>query len=576
MALTAVLLIASTMALLVIALAVRLGFHQRLPLALSGAWDADDAADFAAARYGDRTIFELLEPVPWGRAEGATGPDTWSARRVRDCVASLGAGLRHATALGRFDRVVIYKDNHFDLFLFALAAARVGGIAAPANGALTPEQVGAYAGHLTARVLITDRQRHGALVAAAVLPSCLEHVVLVDGRPDDEPGEGPAWRVHAIHELLVSATTGAPAFRRGARYPLFIVHTSGTTGFPKGVIILKEGHRSSIRAALCFNLLRRSDLAFASIPYNHQVTLLYLNAALVFGARMLLASRFDAREALETIDRRRPAVYFGFPITYTQMAPHLGSYGLRSVRIWATTADASHEVHQREFLRRGRFLRDLGIPRDGALFVDGLGSSEVGLPALLRLAGPWTRRFGRRVGRPVPFFGPKVKVVDADGRPVQRGTPGRLMIRGSSMFGGYWNAHDVFFAATRDGWWFTGDVVLREKDGEYVHLDREVDVIDHERGRSYTLLVEEELLKHPAVFDVSVFAGQSARGTPVPAAAVALREGCSVEEDVLRTELNALLPERDALAYVRTIPFAKFPIGVTGKALKRVLRTELG
>ena len=96
------------------------------------------------------------------------------------------------------------------------------------------------------------------------------------------------------------------------------------------------------------------------------------------------------------------------------------------------------------------------------------------------------------------------------------------MIKGKSMFGGYWNAHDVLYAASRDGWWFTGDVVREAADGEMIHLDREVDVIHTSSGAVYTLPLEEVLLKRDGVLDVSVFGVRPEPDAPErPAAVVA-------------------------------------------------------
>ncbi|WP_037583893.1 hypothetical protein [Stigmatella aurantiaca] len=100
-----------------------------------------------------------------------------------------------------------------------------------------------------------------------------------------------------------------------------------------------------------------------------------------------------------------------------------------------------------------------------------------------------------------------------------------------------------------------------------------MDVISHQQGVSYTLLMEEEVLKHPAVFDTTVFALTQADGKVVPAAAVALKNGAdSMDAERLRLELNAKLPEKDRLAELKVTRWSEFPIGVTGKTLKRVFR----
>jgi long-chain acyl-CoA synthetase len=564
---------------------VRLGFPERLALLFGGIRSIHKIVDEAAARHGDATLIELETPLRWKAPADkvrALHEQEWSAVRVQQTVALIAGALKKFASLSHGDRVIIYKENAFDLFLFAAASFRLGAIAAPVNGLLATESFAQYVSYLGARVIITDVATLGRLVREGARLQGVELIIVADAGAEGragiptEPGELPAGpRVLSLQWMLAQQVEPAQAVERGPDDPLYIVHTSGTTGFPKGVILLARGLTQSLKATLMFNLVGRRDLAYFCVPFNHQVTNLYIFTTLALGARVIMSSEFKAQRALETIARRRATIYFGFPITYAQLvAEDLPRYDLGSMRIWGTTADASHEVHQRPLIHRGSFLRELGIPVTGSLFVDGLGSSEVGIAALLRIAGPWTKEFGRRVGRPVPFFGPQVRVVDELWQPVPDGQPGRFAIKGPCMFGGYWNAHDRLLATSRDGWWFTGDIVMRQPNGEFVHLDREVDVISHERGVSYTLLMEEEVLKHPAVFDTTVFALTRPDGTVVPAAAVALKSSVadSVDAERLRLELNAKLPEKDRLAEVKVTHWNNFPIGVTGKTLKRVFR----
>lgn len=528
----------------------------------------------AASRTPDRILVELDAPLEWHApaAGQVAGTREWSARAIHDVVCLL-AGVLKARGVAPNDRVAIYKANAFDIFLFSAASNWLGAIAAPVNANLDPAIAGPYIGRLGASVLVTDR--HGlARLEAAGLPRCGVHaIVVVDGLESDArdvPGGPCIAPLRILLDDAVGETRHAPC---GPDDLAFVFHTSGTTGVPKGVMVAAGGMLEALRSVLKFNLVSPRDYAYFALPLNHQVAHLYLYAILLLGLRTCLGARLDAQHALDTIEGGKVTAFFGFPITFTKlMAAGADARNLSSVRIWGTTADASHEVHQRAFVQHGSFFRRLGIPRDGAVFSDGLGSTEVGIAALLRLVTPWTRKFGRRVGRPTPG-GPRVKVVGNDGLPVPKGQPGRLMIKGPAMFRGYWNAHDLLMKATRDGWWATGDIVVRVASGEYVHLDREVDVIHGAAHCSYTLLIEEILLKHPDVMDVSVFGVPGPDGSELPAAVAALHPGVGAKTaERLREEWNAMLPTADKLAYTWIEAWSSFPIGATGKTLRRVLR----
>ena len=201
------------------------------------------------------------------------------------------------------------------------------------------------------------------------------------------------------------------------------------------------------------------------------------------------------------------------------------------------------------------------------------GSSEVGTPSLIRYITTLSKKFERRIGKPgaVPF-GPKVKIVDRQGEQVQRGEVGRLIVKGKTVTEGYWNNHTKTYAETCDRWFFTGDVVRQDVDGHIIQLDREVDVIRTTNGSVYSLLIEEKIHKHPAIFDACVYGMRQKDGTQKPAIAIALNEGFDVSAESLRTELNARLSPDEQLCDIKIIQWRQFPIGLTGKTLKRVFR----
>ncbi|MCW8126115.1 class I adenylate-forming enzyme family protein [Microbulbifer halophilus] len=548
--------------------AVRLGYIGRL--ALLASWDdrIDRALEFAARRHGERKLIELAQPLAWHDERH------WNAPQILDMAGRLAACWHHLGAR-KGDRIAIYKANQFDYFLFSVAALRLGAIAVPINVNVAPEIAAGYMERLAAKLLVSDGAGWQKLSGPGDgrLPATVEQVVLTDAAGHSDTGSPP---LHRLQDLLAAELPAAPQPDRGPADPMYIVHTSGTTGVPKGVILKAEGIAQSLRSIVLFNPVSRRDLACFALPLNHQVSHLYLHGVLLMGVRCIVDSELAAPGLVRQLERRKPTVFFGFPITYTRlMQAGALDLDLSSIRIWGTTADASHEVQQRAFIPRGSFFTRLGIPKRGSLFVDGLGSSEVGIAALLRIATPWTQKFARRVGRKTPL-GPQIKIADTDGTPVPRGEVGRLMIKGKSMFDGYWNAHDVFYAATCDGWWFTGDMVRLGEDGEVVHLDREVDVIHTDRGPAYTLPLEEIVLKQSGVLDTCVFGVRpQPESAEVPAAVVALHGDAPIDNsESFRHELNRQLPEAQRLAYLWLVDWNEFPIGATGKTLKRRLREE--
>jgi acyl-coenzyme A synthetase/AMP-(fatty) acid ligase len=579
---------------------VSIGLPRRLRLAL-GPMSLERVADRAARAHGDRVLFSSDTPARWGVPRlGASGgaddgpaprPDAWSARDIRDTAGYVAAVLR-SLGLRHGDRVAILKQNHFDIHLLHLGVVRAGGVACPMNGAFAASKVAPYLLNVDARILLTDVTTLLRVLREGGRTGAVEAIVLVDQAvdiPNEQIAELTAALARAnapaglwIEDLLRGVDGPAPAVRRGSREPLYLVHTSGTTGFPKAVILRNGPQSRAMRGWLCYVHVSRRDKGYMSVPNNHQAVILSMHSLLLLGVQVRwgeAAGRdFDATRVVEELARGRYTGFFGFPITYTLLKDvPLNEYDLRSMRFWASTADAMHEAMIRSVVGIGGTFRRLGLPIRGSVYLDAQGSSEVGTPSVLRYYTTLTRRYERRIGlRHSAPFGPGVRIAN-DGGPVGRGEVGRLEVRGKTLFEAYWNNHSLTYAAVRDGWFFTGDVA-RWSGGHVVQLDREVDVIHTVGGDVYSLLIEERVHMHPAVFDACVYAARQPDGSQLPAAAIAVRDGDPVDAATLRDQLNALLSPAEQLVTVEIMDWSEFPIGVTGKTLKREFRerTEPG
>ncbi|MBC8006655.1 MAG: AMP-binding protein, partial [Prolixibacteraceae bacterium] len=325
---------------------VQLGFPQRLALLFRMRSNLSGVLEESSRRHGDKTLIELEETIAWAGEYSAN----WSANQVlATCIrlSSIWAML----GLKSSDRLAIYKANQFDIFLFSASAIRIGAIASPINCNVSAAVAARYMEKIDTRILVTDQAGYARLFedGTIVPPATVEKIVITDA---------PSWQPIAdlstplsLSALLQLSLPPVPLHALGAEDPLYIVHTSGTTGAPKGVILQSKGLIQSLRSALLFNFVSRRDVAYLAVPLNHQVSQLYLHFVLLLGVRCILNLDFDPLRILQTREKRRPTVFFAFPITYTRMiASGSDALSLDSVRVWATTADASHEVQQRAFV----------------------------------------------------------------------------------------------------------------------------------------------------------------------------------------------------------------------------------
>jgi len=217
----------------------------------------------------------------------------------------------------------------------------------------------------------------------------------------------------------------------------------------------------------------------------------------------------------------------------------------------------------------------------GSQFIDGLGSSEMGMALFGQVTTPETERNDRCIGTPLDVV-ERAAVLDEQGRELPDGVAGLLGVKTPTRTPGYWNDPEMTRRFELAGYWLTGDVVRKDAEGRFYHLDRTVDVIDTSAGPIYSLPIEEVILADVSewIVDCAVVGVPGANGSGQrPVATVRLQPDIDAPSaSVLLERVNhalaaASLTPVAALIVARNA--ADVPTGVTGKVLKRELRTRL-
>lgn len=568
----------------------RLGLIERIPLAL-GTVSLEQIPKLSARKYGTKILFTTDTPVNWTLPQlkqDYTNNTTWSAIRIEKTITFLSLLIKPLINSG--DRVAICKTNHLDIHFFMQAIIRAGGIACPMNNKFVAQHCQPYLNHTGCKVLVSDSITLGRILQEGGNLGNVEKIILAEKRNilNDDKQQKLMALLAKIEELQLlfledceaSDDNIVNAEKRSSEDIFYLVHSSGTTGFPKAVVLKNGAQAYAVKGWLCYvHVSRFFDKAFLAVPNNHQAVILTFNSSLLMGFRVHWESGYDQYtfnpdKVMGQLADEQFTGFFGFPIAYTLLKETpLDKYSKNKIRFWASTADASHEVIQRLFVQYGAAFKALGIPLDGSIFMDAQGSSEVGTPSVLRYITRFTTKFERRIGKPgsIPFC-PKVRIRINGDRLAKDGETGKLEVKGKTLFGGYWSNEEKTKEAFTDGWFFTGDVARKSPDGHIIQLDRLVDVIQTSYGEVYSLPIEEKIHKHPAVFDACVYGAYQSDGTSLPAVAIALRKGHNLSGDELLRALNATLTEKEQLHSCTIMPWSEFPIGVTGKTLKRVFR----
>jgi long-chain acyl-CoA synthetase len=337
-----------------------------------------------------------------------------------------------------------------------------------------------------------------------------------------------------------------------------ILHTSGTTGKPKGAM-LTHGNLGRNADVSVRTLVETGpdDVVMGCLPLFHVFGLTCgLNGSVLSGATLTLIPRFDPSKALEVIQRDGVTVFQGVPTMYSALltvADQVPPEATRTLRTCVSGGAALPVQVLADFEKAF-----------GCAVLEGYGLSESSPAAAFN--HPHRERKVGSIGTPIE--GVQMRVVDLDGVEVPQGQTGEIQIRGHNVMKGYWNLPEATTATiTPDGWLNTGDVGRVDEDGYFYIVDRTKDMIIRGGYNVYPREIEEVLYEHPGVAEAAVIGiAHDSLGEEV-GAAVALKKDATVTPDELRDYVKARVA---AYKYPRQVWLVDaLPKGPTGKVQKR-------
>ncbi|HET6208912.1 MAG TPA: fatty acid--CoA ligase family protein, partial [Jatrophihabitans sp.] len=370
-----------------------------------------------------------------------------------------------------------------------------------------------------------------------------------------------------------------PPYRHHQDDPIVITHTSGTTGIPKAVLHTNASLFAATRHLLTLPQAQGTGRILNALPAPHTATVLMVNQALGNRAEFYALSSQQGEQVLRAIEQWRPQSVFGFSVTWAELARFdLSGYDLSSVRLWFNTGDSTHEPHVRHLVAVGNrevMTRQGVVGEPGSHFIDGLGSSEMGHAMFHITHTRDSNTFDRCIGRPYKFA--EAAVLNLDGEPVPDGEVGHLGIKSPSLSPGYWNDSVTTFRSRLNGYYLTGDLVRRDAEGRYFHVDRAADSVVGPDGTPYYTALSEERVQAacPEVLDCTVVISRVGEAV-VTDVLLDLEPGADTDLAALTARVRAALGPATA-ATLRQVGIAgagEVPTGATGKVRKAVLREQ--
>jgi len=424
-----------------------------------------------------------------------------------DSRASRMAAVLERRGLGAGDRLVVQLPNSVEFLDLFFACLRLGVIFVPVNVLYREREV---------QHIVADAAPALCVAAAdfgAHVPAGTPVVELADLDAESDAAAAPPMRTH-----LASGDGDVPAA---------LVYTSGTTGRSKGAILTHNNFAANAVNIAGAWAMTPADRYLGVLPLFHVHGLGNGVAAwLVSGCRMRLVSRFDASRIASQFEEFQPTVFFGVPTMYVRLlevdAAAAARIGARARLFVSGSAPLPVAVLQ---AFAGKY---------GHTILERYGMSET----LMNISNPYVgeRRAGT-VGLPLP--GVSVRLVDHAGAPIGNDTIGEVELRGSNVFGGYWNNPPATADAFHDGWFRTGDLAERSADGYYTLRGRRSDLIISGGFNIYPREIEEVLLEQPGIREAAVVGAPDDRRGEVPVAYIVSDD--AVDEPALRAACERLL-----------------------------------
>lgn len=482
-----------------------------------------------------------------------------------------------ALGLKRNDKVVLWMPNRPEWLYAFFAVSQIGAIVVPANTRFRANDLEYVVKQSDSTTLITV-DRSGPVdyleLTRTIIPEIesapkagltsarfpdLKRVVVLGS--DVPPGTFAWSEMVARGRDVTSASLQARARQVRPDDTTLIMYTSGTTGFPKGVMHCHNLQRNVIDIANRLGY-RSRDVILMNWPLFH-VLGLYLGPlfTVCVGTRMVLTTVFDATESLGLIAREQVTRLWGFESQLDALTTHpaLNTFDLTSLRtgLGVVGMPSSEPAARRAY--------DLLCP-----IVSGYGMTETG--AGIAIGYPEAPKEDAWLTSGYPLPGIEFKVIDpATGSPVPDGAPGELCVRGYSLMQGYYKKpEETAKTIDQDGWLHTGDLVTQREDGSIRFLGRFKDMLKVGGENVDPAEVELFLSTHPAVAQIQIIGVPDKRLSEVACACVIPKPGQSLALDDLAAFCDGQLARFKIPRHM--VQMDAFPMTASGKPQKVKLR----
>ena len=464
-----------------------------------------------------------------------------------DAAVKRAAHLLAARGIVKGDAVSLLMPNSAEYIIAYFACFILGALAGPINSLLKSEEIAYVINNSEARALLVNSEYLPRVEAIRDELPALQHVLVFDD-------EAEATREFTEGEL--------PAIPIEKDDEAIIIYTSGTTGKPKGCLLTHENLIANARQIKEWLSFTEKDRLLTVMPLFHMNAVSVTTMTPLYaGASTVVSLKFSASRFWQIISDYQ-ITSFGSVATMLSML----------LTTYPDGVPAGHKTDQLRFAMCGSAPVPAEVLRKfeetfNCLVIEGYGLSESTCRSTFN--PPDERRRPGSCGMPI---GNEMKVVDDLDREVADNELGEIVLRGPNILKGYYKNEAATAQAFRNGWFHTGDIGYRDKDGFFYIVDRKSDMIIRGGENIYPREIDEVLYRHPQV------AAAATIGVPDPlygeevAAFIVLKEGVQATEEEIIAFCREHLADYKCPKSIRFVQ--DIPKGPTGKLLKRELAKQ--
>ena len=453
------------------------------------------------------------------------------------------------------DRIGIYLPNCPEFEIGFYAASKLGAIVCPLNSSYREREITYQLNDAGVVVLLTHAKLWPIVSAARPHLKDLRAIVVVGGGAHaSQPG------VFNYRELLSGESSDPPAGAVDPGRLVALPYSSGTTGFPKGVMLthrnLVRNHEQYVQAMR----LGPDDSYIIYLPLSHIYGVALMGAAIKSGAKQIILERFDLETVVRLVQEHGVTWLFTVPPILLALAntPGLEASQFRTVKFaFTAAAPLAPDVARRVEARLGfRVIQGYGLTEASpATHNSPLDADRIKLESGGVLLADTEHR---------------IVDVETGERTLAPGEVGEIVVRGPQVMQGYWNAPEETARALRGGWLYTGDTGWVDEEGYIYIVDRKKEMIKYKSFSVAPAELEAVLLEHPDVADCGVTGVPDDEAGEVPKAFVVARAGREIDLNSLAEFVAERVAGYKQIRHFEVIDL--IPRTPSGKILRRLLK----